>query len=81
MPSSVIATMQYDDSTRTLTIVFRGKQGVYRYYEVDPEEYAEFQNAPSKGTYLNQTFKTRQHPYKRLNSSQFIHLVDSSRRE
>ena len=78
MPSSVIATMQYDDSSHTLTIVFRGKQGVYRYYEVDPEEYAEFRSAPSKGAYLNHTFKARQHPYKRLNPSQFIHLVDKN---
>jgi hypothetical protein len=76
MPSSVIATMHYDDRDHTLTIVYRGKRGVYRYYEVDPEEYAEFRSAPSKGIYLNQTFKARQHPYKRLDSSQFIHLVD-----
>jgi hypothetical protein len=78
MPSSVIAAMQYDEDAQTLTIVFRGKRGVYRYYEVDPEEYAEFLSAPSKGTYLNHTFKARQHPYKHLDSSQFIHLVDKT---
>lgn len=75
MPSSVIATMHYDDASHELTIVYRGKRGVYRYYEVTPEEYADFQAAPSKGTYLNQIFKARQHPYKQLGSSEFIHLV------
>ncbi|HMG03029.1 MAG TPA: KTSC domain-containing protein [Edaphobacter sp.] len=78
MPSSVIAAMHYDDRAHTLTIVYRGKRGVYRYYNVDPEEYAEFRAAPSQGTYLNQIFKARQHPYKRLDSSHFIHLVDKS---
>lgn len=78
MPSSVIAAMQYDNDAHTLTIVYRGRRGVYRYYDVAPEEYSEFRSAPSKGTYLNQIFKARQHPYKRLNSSHFIHLVDKS---
>jgi hypothetical protein len=78
MPSSVIATMNYDTDKRALTIVFRGKRGVYRYYDVSPEEFAEFCAASSKGTYLNQTFKARQHPFERLHSSQVIHLVDKS---
>lgn len=76
MPSSVIATMHYDDANSALTIVYRGKRGVYRYYDVKPEEYAEFRAASSKGTYLNTTFKARQHPYEKLPSSQFIHLVE-----
>jgi hypothetical protein len=78
MPSSVISAMNYDKVKRVLTIVFRGKRGVYRYYEVSPTEYAEFCAAASKGTYLNQTFKARQHPFERLHSSQVIHLVDKS---
>jgi hypothetical protein len=76
MPSSVIAAMHYDPETNALTLVYRGKRGTYRYFDVTPDEYAEFQAAPSKGTYLNQIFKARQHPYQRLNSSQFIHLVE-----
>lgn len=75
MPSSVIASMQYDAQKRTLTILYRGKRGAYRYYNVTPEEYDAFRTAPSKGAYLNYTFKARQHPYQRLNSSHFIHLV------
>lgn len=78
MPSSVISAMSYDKLKSALTIVFRGKHGVYRYYNVSPEEYAEFCAAPSKGTYLNQTFKARQHPFERLHTSQVIHLVDKS---
>jgi hypothetical protein len=78
MPSSVIAAMHYDEQAQALTIIYRGKRGVYRYYEVASEEYAEFRAAPSKGIYLNQIFKARQHPYERLRSSQFIHLVDKA---
>ncbi|WP_260702910.1 KTSC domain-containing protein [Edaphobacter flagellatus] len=78
MPSSVIAAMNYDIERNALTIVYRGKRGVYRYYDVTPEEYEEFRNAPSKGTYLNVTFKARQHPYERLGPSQTLHLVNKS---
>ena len=76
MPSTVIAAMHYDAEQRTLTIVYRGKRGTYRYYNVSPEEYDEFRSAPSKGAFLNHTFKGRQHPYERVHSSQGIHLVE-----
>jgi hypothetical protein len=65
MPSSVIAAMSYNTETRILTIVYRGKRGTYRYFEVPPEEYSAFRAAPSKGTYLNEIFKTRQYRYER----------------
>ena len=65
MPSSVIAAMSYNDETRTLTIVYRGKRGVYRYFEVPPEEFAAFRSAPSKGVYLNETFKPKQYRYEK----------------
>jgi hypothetical protein len=65
MPSSVIAAMSYNDETRTLTIVYRGKRGVYRYFDVPPEEFAAFRSAPSKGTYLNEVFKAKQYRYER----------------
>lgn len=66
MPSTVIAAMHYNEETRILTIVYRGKRGVYRYFDVPPEEYATFSAAPSKGTYLNEIFKTREYRYERL---------------
>jgi hypothetical protein len=78
MPSSVIAAMTYNSDQRSLTIVYRGRRGTYRYYNVSPEEYEEFRSAPSKGTFLNHTFKQRQHPYERVHSSQGIHLVERS---
>jgi hypothetical protein len=75
MLSSVIAAMNYNAERRILTIVYRGNRGTYRYYNVAPEEYEEFRAAPSKGSFLNHTFKGRQHPFERVNSSQTIHLV------
>jgi hypothetical protein len=78
MPSTVIAAIGYDAEQRTLTIVFRGKRGTYRYHNVSPEEYDEFRSAPSKGAFLNHTFKARQHPFERVDSSQGIHLVERS---
>jgi hypothetical protein len=76
MPSSVIAAMTYNSDQRSLTIVYRGHRGTYCYYNVSPEEYEEFRSAPSKGAYLNHTFKARQHPFERVHSSQGIHLVE-----
>jgi len=52
-----------------LTIVYRGKRGVYRYLEVLQEEFAAFRTAPSKGIYLNEIFKPRQYPYERIENS------------
>jgi hypothetical protein len=75
MPSSVIADMIYDAERRTLTITYRGNRGTYRYFNVAPEEYEEFRSARSKGEFLNRTFKERQHPFERVDSSQGIHLV------
>ncbi len=66
MPSSVIAAMHYNDETRILTIVYRGKRGVYRYFDVPPDEFAAFRAAPSKGVYLNETFKDKNYRYERV---------------
>ncbi|MBB5327374.1 KTSC domain-containing protein [Tunturiibacter gelidoferens] len=66
MPSSVIAAMSYNDEARTLTIVYRGNRGVYRYFDVPPEEFVAFRAAPSKGIYLNEIFKSKQYQYERV---------------
>ena len=66
MPSSVIAAMQYHEPDRVLTILYRGKRGKYRYYNVPPEEWVSFQAAPSKGTYLNAVFKARDYRYEKV---------------
>lgn len=66
MPSSVIQAMRYEPRRRELLIVFRGGRGAYRYFDVGMEEWQAFLNAESKGTYLNEIFKKREHPYIRL---------------
>jgi hypothetical protein len=66
MPSSVILAMQYDSRRRELYIAFRGKREIYRYFDVSIEEWREFLEAGSKGTYLNQVFKRREHPFETL---------------
>jgi hypothetical protein len=65
MPSSVIAAMHYNKETLTLTIVYRGERGVYRYFDVPPDEFAAFRAAPSKGIYLNEIFKDKNYRYER----------------
>ncbi|MGD0443144.1 MAG: KTSC domain-containing protein [Edaphobacter sp.] len=65
MPSSVIAAMSYNADTQVLTLVYRGNQGTYRYFDVPPEEYDAFRSASSKGTYLNTIFKAKQYRYER----------------
>ncbi len=69
MLSSVIAAMHYDASSRVLTMIYQGRRGVYRYFEVPPEEWTAFQAAPSKGTYLNEIFKTRAYRYEKVRSA------------
>ena len=66
MPSSVIHGMLYSPEQKTLSIVFRGSRGTYRYYDVTAEEWRAFKRAPSKGTHLNGPFKARHPRYERL---------------
>ena len=65
MPSTVIAAMHYDPAGHVLTIVYRGKRGVYHYFDVPPDEYAAFRAAASKGTYLNEIFKPKGYKFER----------------
>ncbi|NUQ30957.1 MAG: KTSC domain-containing protein [Acidobacteriaceae bacterium] len=61
--SESIASIGYDASRNLLEIEFRQNGSVYRYFGVSPEVYIEFMAAESKGTYLNQVFKPREHRY------------------
>lgn len=61
--SESIASIGYDASRNELEIEFRQNGSVYRYFGVSPEVYIEFMAAESKGTYLNQVFKPREHRY------------------
>lgn len=64
--SSVITSMSYEAKKRLLTLTYRENKGTYQYFEVPPEEWAAFQAAPSKGTYLNEIFKSKGYRYTRL---------------
>ena len=63
MDSESIASIGYAPQRRVLEIEFRESGDVYRYFDVSAEEHAEFMAVPSKGTYLNQVFKTKGHRY------------------
>ena len=52
MPSSVVASMQYDFVTRKLRIYYQSGS-VYDYMDVPPDVYKEMKAVQSKGTYLN----------------------------
>ena len=67
MPSSVIFAMQYQPDVKELYIAFRSKREIYRYFDVAIEEWREFLEAESKGTYLNRVFKSREHLYEIAN--------------
>ena len=63
MQSESVASIGYAAGKKELEVKFRQSGSVYRYFGVSAEEHAEFMAAESKGTYLNQVFKQREHPY------------------
>ena len=63
--SSVIASMGYASDHQILQIEFRSGD-IYNYLDVPVEEYVAFRSADSKGTYLNQVFKSRGYRYIRI---------------
>ncbi len=66
MPSSVIEWMRYEPGGRSLLIAYRGRRGVYRYFDVDAGEWQAFAGARSKGAFLNREFKHRMHGFVKL---------------
>ena len=62
MPSEAILAMQYMPAVQKLYIAFHSRI-IYCYSDVPIEEWREFLAADSKGTYLNQVFKLRNHPF------------------
>ena len=61
--SESIISIGYAPRRGELEIEFRQSGDVYRYFGVSADEYAEFMAAESKGSYLNQVFKAKEHPY------------------
>jgi KTSC domain len=61
--SESIASIGYAADKNELEIEFRQSGSVYRYFGVSGDEHAEFMAAESKGSYLNQVFKSKDHRY------------------
>ena len=61
--SKSIASIGFAAHRGELEVEFRQSGDVYRYSEVSAKEHADFMAAESKGTYLNQVFKLKEHPY------------------
>jgi hypothetical protein len=62
--SSNVASAGYDASSETLEVEFTNGS-VYQYYNVDAFLYEQFQQAPSKGQFLNTNIKNA-YPYSRI---------------
>jgi hypothetical protein len=50
--SSLVHSVGYDPQTAMLEVQLQDGD-IYRYYDVEPETYEEFLEAPSKGRYFN----------------------------
>ena len=64
MPSTVIASMQYDAEHRALTVRFV-TGAIYKYLDVPPEVYEAMRTSGSKGIYLNTQIKGN-YAYKKI---------------
>ena len=56
MPSSVVSTMQYDNTSGTLRIIFVSGM-IYDYKNVPEEVYIALKTSGAKGIFLNQHIK------------------------
>lgn len=61
--STTVQSIGYNARKHELDVEFLESGDVYRYFDVSAIEYAEFMAAKSKGTYLNQVFKPKNHRY------------------
>ncbi|WP_140536994.1 KTSC domain-containing protein [Mesorhizobium sp. B1-1-8] len=59
MPSTAIRNTYYDPSTKTLSVWFVPSGNRYDYEEVEPETYAAFKAASSKGRFFNEFVRDR----------------------
>lgn len=69
--SSQLAAIGYDPQSQTLAIQFKGRGDtpgpVYHYFDFEPERFAEFEAAESKGSFFYQQIRSNQtrYPYQR----------------
>lgn len=64
--SSQISEYGYDEATKTLAIKFKHGGGVYHYDNVEPELYAEFNAAGSKGSFFGKRIKSGGFSYRKI---------------
>jgi len=53
LDSSALLAVHYDHGRKILRATFRDSRRTYDYFDVTPEEYAEFLKARSKGAWFN----------------------------
>ena len=53
MPSTSLRDISYDPDSRTLEVTFISSGRRYRYFAVEPDEYAALQRAFAKGSWFN----------------------------
>jgi hypothetical protein len=63
MPSQAIKSYAYDESRNEMTVTFATGRG-YVYALVPPDVFAAFQDAASKGAFLNQHIRDR-YPFRK----------------
>lgn len=63
--SSNIDQIGYDETESEVHVIFK-KSGCYVYSEVNPEVWESFRNADSKGTFLNEEFKKKAYPCRKV---------------
>ncbi len=61
MPSNVIANLDYDTESATLSVWFRPSGRRYDYFAVPIELYDALRHAPSKGRFFNRHIRDRYH--------------------
>lgn len=63
--SKSVDQIGYDEESSECHVIFK-KSGHYVYSEVNPEVWDQFQNAESKGIFVNEEFKKKAYPCRKL---------------
>ena len=63
--SSNVDQIGYDEAASEVHVIFKNG-GHYVYSDVTPEVWNQFQNSESKGTFLNEEFKKKAYPVRKV---------------